>query len=74
MDIENKMKLTIINRLRLCWEILTIKSGHAHTAQEKQLSTFQRGYAAGLLDSKLERISKKQYDQHIDLMRIPILF
>ncbi|HBA1511074.1 hypothetical protein I5420_08080 [Citrobacter koseri] len=45
------MKLTLINRLKLCWEILTVKSGHAHTAQEKQLSTFQRGYRAGLKDA-----------------------
>ena len=47
------MKLTFINRLRLCFEILTVKSGHAHAAQEKQLSTFIRGYAAGLKDGKL---------------------
>ena len=37
------MKLTFLNRLRLCFEILTAKSGHAHPAQEKQLSTFIRG-------------------------------
>ena len=47
------MKLTIIKRLRLCIEILTVKSGHSHTAQEKQLSTFIRGYEAGLKDGKL---------------------
>ncbi|STB30301.1 Uncharacterised protein [Citrobacter koseri] len=44
------MKLTLINRLKLCWEILTVKSGHAHFAQEKQLSIFRRGYRAGLKD------------------------
>jgi hypothetical protein len=52
------MKLTIRNRLKLCWEILTIRSGHAHTAQEKILSTFERGYEAGRLDEKLEQESE----------------
>ena len=47
------MKLTFINRLRLCFEILTVRSSHAHSAQEKQLSTFIRGYEAGLKDGKL---------------------
>lgn len=45
------MKLTIKNRLKLCWEILTAKSGHAHCAQEKMLSTFIRGYEAGVRDT-----------------------
>jgi len=49
------MKLTLLNRLRLCLEILTIRSGHAHTAKEKQLSTFLRGYKAGRRDIKLEK-------------------
>ena len=48
------MKLTLINRLKICFEVLTIRSGHKHTAQEKSLSTFIRGYAAGRLDTKLE--------------------
>lgn len=30
------------------------RSGHAHSAQEKQLSTFMRGYHAGLYDRELE--------------------
>ena len=47
------MKLTIINRLKICFEVLTIRSGHKHTAQEKILSTFMRGYVAGVLDTKL---------------------
>ena len=46
------MKLSIINRLKICWEVLTVTSGHAHTAQEKQLSTFERGYFAGRKDEK----------------------
>lgn len=46
-----EVKLTIINRLKLCWEILTVRSGHNHSAQEKQLSTFQRGYGAGMKDA-----------------------
>ena len=49
------MKLTFINRLRLCFEILTVRSGHAHSAQEKQLSTFIRGYEAGLKDGNLNK-------------------
>lgn len=44
------MNLTIVMRLKLCWEILTIRSGHGHPAQVKQLSTFMRGYAAGFHD------------------------
>ena len=49
------MKLTFLNRLRLCFPvtIISAKSGHAHSAQEKQLSTFIRGYEAGLKDGKL---------------------
>ena len=47
------MRLTFITRLKLCWEILTKTSGHDHAAQEKQLSTFQRGYAAGMKDARL---------------------
>lgn len=31
------MKLTMLNRIILCFEIMTIRSGHRHTAQEKQL-------------------------------------
>lgn len=46
------MKLTLKNRLMLCWEVLTARSGHAHTAQEKQLSTFIRGYEAGMQDMR----------------------
>jgi hypothetical protein len=47
------MKLTFINRLKICFEVLTIRSGHAHVAHEKQLSTFQRGYEAGMKDERL---------------------
>ena len=47
------MKLTIRNRIRIAWEALTSRSGHAHPSQEKQLSTFQRGYDAGMKDAKL---------------------
>ena len=48
------MTLTVWNRIKICWEVLTIRSGHAHPAQEKQLSVFLRGYSAGLKDGKLE--------------------
>lgn len=47
------MRLTILNRLKICFEILTVRSGHAHIANEKQLSTFLRGYDAGVKDEKL---------------------
>ena len=53
------MKLTLKNRLMLCWEILTARSGHAHTAQEKQLSTFIRGYEAGMRDMRLGGEARK---------------
>ena len=46
------MALTFKNRLKLCWEILTIRSGHRHHAQEKQLSTFMNGYQAGTWDER----------------------
>ena len=46
------MKLTIIRRLMLCWEIITITSWHKHSANEKDLSTFMRGYSAGMNDAR----------------------
>jgi hypothetical protein len=58
LDEDIKMKMTFLFRLKLCYEILTIKSGHKHSAQEKQLSTFQRGYAAGMKDARLEARDK----------------
>ena len=63
------MKLTIVNRLKLCFEILTIKSKHAHTVQEKQLSIFQHGYQAGITDQKLEdkNISIKDFQYAIEI-------
>jgi hypothetical protein len=48
----------MINRIKLCFEILTAKSGHKHHAQEKMLSTFQRGYAAGVNDERLNNKEK----------------
>jgi hypothetical protein len=49
------VKLTFINRIKICYEVIFIVSGHSkQTAQEKQLSTFQRGYDAGRIDQKLE--------------------
>jgi len=47
---EIAMKLTFIQRVKICFEVLFVRSGHAHTAQEKQLSVFQNGYAAGIED------------------------
>ena len=44
------MKLTILTRFKLCFEVLTIRSCHKHPAQVKQLSVFQQGYMEGLKD------------------------
>ena len=41
------MKLTFKNKIKLCFEILTIKE-----KDEKGLSTFIRGYVAGMKDEK----------------------
>ena len=54
------MNLTIVNKIKLCFEILTAKSGHKHQAQEKMLSTFQRGYAAGVNDERLSNKAVKR--------------
>lgn len=50
------LKLTFLVRLKLCWEILTVNSGHGHPATEKNLSTFQKGYDAGLYDGITEHM------------------
>ena len=47
------MMLTIRNRIRIALEAMTICSGHAHKAHEKQLTTFKRGYYAGMKDAEL---------------------
>lgn len=51
------MKLTLINRLKLCFEILTVKG-----TQEKKLSTFRRGYDSGFKD--------KSYDTDQEIKRV----
>ena len=51
MEIE---RLTIKQRLILCWQILTTTSGHAHSATEKNLLIFQKGYSYGLIDGNAE--------------------
>lgn len=48
------MKLTFKKRMAICVEVLFARSGHAHTAQEKQLSTFMNGHRAGMKDQELE--------------------
>ena len=68
------MKLTLRNRLKICFEVLTIRGGRGCTAQEKQLSTFLRGYYAGMEDQALEdydlfeylRYGAKEPTTHID--------
>lgn len=44
-------KLTFILRLKICWNVLTYRSGHKHSAQLKGLKLFEVGYAAGFLDA-----------------------
>ena len=53
-----ELKLTLLVRLKLCWEILTVRSGHKHSAFEKNLSTFERGYMAGLYDGAVGNLEK----------------
>ena len=52
------MKLTFKRRLLICFEVLFARNGHAHTAQEKQLSTFIHGYTAGMRDGAHEQNNK----------------
>lgn len=49
------MTLTFKNRLKLCYEILTKKSGHKHPADSKCLSIFVEGYKAGMKDANYAR-------------------
>ena len=44
------MRLTLKYRLKLCFEILTYRSGHAHHADDKGFSLFMNGYNAGFKD------------------------
>jgi len=44
-------KLTLKLRLKLCWQIITYRSGHKHRAQVKGLPLFEAGYAAGFFDA-----------------------
>lgn len=53
--------MTLGKRIKLCIEILTLRSGHKHHAQVKQLSTFSEGYHAGLHDAKLMRLHEEKY-------------
>ena len=53
------MMLTIRNRIRIALEAMTICSGHAHKAHEKQLTTFKRGYYAGMKDAELMKLKNK---------------
>ncbi len=56
------MNLSIWTRLKLCWEIMTLRSGHKHPSQLKQLSTFQAGYKAGFIDASYEMKNHKSQD------------
>ena len=67
------MRLTIQNRIKIAWEALTSRSGHAHPSQEKQLSIFQRGYDAGMKDAELSRMQLRKDADLADMGR-PLKF
>lgn len=46
------LTLTLKNIIKLCYEILTITSGHKHKTSEKKLSSFQKGYLHGFRDAE----------------------
>lgn len=46
------MRLTVLARLRICFEVLTMRGRYGYPAEEKRLSVFIRGYEAGLKDGK----------------------
>jgi hypothetical protein len=48
------MRLTILRRLRICFEVLTTRDRHQTFTHEKCLPIFQRGYVAGLRDGHRE--------------------
>jgi hypothetical protein len=58
------VKLTLINRIRLCVEILTIKGRNKSPAYEKQLSTFMRGYDSGRNDESLNNLFRELHNEH----------
>lgn len=57
------MKLTLINRIRLCIEILTIKGRNGSPAYEKQLRTFMRGYDSGRGDEVLNNCFRGPHNE-----------
>ena len=69
----NEIKLNLLNRLHLIWEIITTRSGHKHSSSSKQLSTFQQGYSAGVEDERyntndLKRQLEEVREENIELM------
>lgn len=52
----SEVKLNILSRLKLIWEITTTRSGHKHALSSKQLSTFEAGYYVGVEDEKYNNI------------------
>ena len=59
----SEIKLNLLNRLHLIWEIITTRSGHKHSSSSKQLSTFQQGYSAGVED---ERYNTKALEHQLE--------
>ena len=62
----SEIKLNLLNRLHLIWEIITTRSGHKHSSSSKQLSTFQQGYSAGVED---ERYNTKELKRQLAKVR-----
>ncbi|NRA81937.1 MAG: hypothetical protein HRU18_27390, partial [Pseudoalteromonas sp.] len=62
----SEIKLNLLNRLHLIWEIITTRSGHKHSSSSKQLSTFQQGYSAGVED---ERYNTKELKRQLEEAR-----
>jgi hypothetical protein len=69
-EVGKIMKLTLKRRFSICIEVLFIRSGHSHTAQEKQLSIFKNGYDAGVLDEKLGWTGTRETKYNALLMEV----
>jgi len=57
------VKLTLINRIWLCIDILTIRGRNGSPAYEKQLSTFMRGYDSGRHDESLHNLFREMHNE-----------
>lgn len=72
----NVRTLTLLTRLKMCYEILTTTSGHKHPASEKQLSMFINGYHAGKYDAQINNCTIKCWQhgcKHNDIAAVNTL-